>query len=92
MTSNYTPGPWRIPAGSSPLEIVGVGRIVANAAPAVNGHANARLISTAPDGHNLAEHITAMADDAYLVGHPEWQEIVDEARALIAKVEGVGVK
>jgi hypothetical protein len=31
---------------------------------------------------SLAEHILAMADDAYLIGHPEWLEIVKEARAL----------
>ncbi len=53
--------------------------------------ADARLIATAPDGHKLAEHVDAMANDAYLVGHPEWEEIVNEARALIAKVEGVKV-
>ncbi len=52
---------------------------------------DAMLDAVAPDGHKLAEHIGAMANDAYLAGHPEWQEIVDEARALIAKVEGVGV-
>ncbi len=30
----------------------------------------------------LANHIIAMADDAYLTGHPEWLEIVEEALAL----------
>jgi hypothetical protein len=34
--------------------------------------------------YRLAEHVLAMADDAYLMGHPEWAEIVDEARALHA--------
>lgn len=28
----------------------------------------------------LAEHVLAMADDAYLMGHPEWAAIVDDAR------------
>ncbi len=32
---------------------------------------------------SLAEHVLAMADDAYLVGHPEWIEIVEEARKAI---------
>ena len=88
MTTNYSPGPWRV---------VGYGTIaagqssIAETAQAVNGSANARLIAAAPDGHKLAEHIDAMANDAYLVGHPEWAEIVDEARELIAKVEGARV-
>ncbi len=53
-----------------------------------NGEANARLIAAAPDGYKFAEHILAMADDAYLTGHAEWQEIVAEARAFHAKAEG----
>jgi hypothetical protein len=28
----------------------------------------------------LAAHILAMADDAYLQGHPEWPELVTEAK------------
>ena len=28
----------------------------------------------------LAQHVIAMADDAYLTGHPEWAEIVKDAR------------
>jgi len=31
----------------------------------------------------LAAHIIAMANDAYLVGHPEWLEIVKEAQSLL---------
>lgn len=34
----------------------------------------------------LADHIAAMADDAYLTGHPEWLEIVKAAQ--VAKMEG----
>ena len=30
----------------------------------------------------LIDHILAMKDDAYLVGHPEWLEIVEEANDL----------
>jgi len=30
----------------------------------------------------LARHILAMADDAYLVGHPEWLEIVKDAQKV----------
>lgn len=32
----------------------------------------------------LAEHVLAMADDDYLRGHPEWEAIVAEARAVLA--------
>ena len=31
---------------------------------------------------DLSDHIEAMADDAYLTGHPEWTEIVEGARGL----------
>jgi hypothetical protein len=48
---------------------------------------NGRLIATAPEGFELAQHIMAMADDAYFVGHPEWQTIVDQAERLIAKAK-----
>jgi hypothetical protein len=34
---------------------------------------------------NLLNHILAMSDDSYLDGHPEWNEIVKEARALKAE-------
>jgi len=30
----------------------------------------------------LIDHILAMKDDAYLVGHPEWNEIVKTAEKL----------
>lgn len=33
----------------------------------------------------LAEHVIAVADDAYLTGHPEWAEIVVEAKRAIRK-------
>lgn len=33
--------------------------------------------------YDLANHIVVMADDAYLSGHPEWEAIVEEARALL---------
>ena len=36
-----------------------------------------------PAALELARHVVAMADDAYLIGHPEWDAIVTEARALI---------
>ena len=32
----------------------------------------------------LCKHIDAMADDAYLVGHPEWEEIANEAAKVRA--------
>ena len=38
---------------------------------------------SAPGALALAQHILDVGDDAYLVGHPEWCEIVAEA-ALVA--------
>lgn len=32
----------------------------------------------------LAHHISAMADDAYMTGHPEWLEITREAHQALA--------
>lgn len=43
------------------------------------------LLAAAPELLALARHITAMADDSYLVGHPEWLEMVTEARAATEK-------
>ena len=37
---------------------------------------------------NLATHIVAMADDAYLIEHPEWGAIVGEAQALLDQQKG----
>lgn len=50
--------------------------------------ANARLIAAGTDLLKVAHHIMVMADDAYLLGHPEWIEMVNEARAAIAKTQG----
>ena len=47
--------------------------------------ANAALIAAAPDLLAVLEHVLAMHDDAYLCGHPEWHEIVTEARAAVSK-------
>ena len=47
--------------------------------------ADAALIAACPDMFAVLKHVLAMHDDAYLVGHPEWREIVTEARAAISK-------
>lgn len=31
----------------------------------------------------LAEHVLAMADDDYLLGHPEWYDIVADAERVV---------
>lgn len=38
-------------------------------------------------GRALADHIIAMDDDAYLIGHPEWEALVAEARAVYTPIE-----
>ena len=45
--------------------------------------ANAELFLKAPALAKVAEHILAMADDAYLTGHPEWAVIAEEARQAL---------
>lgn len=56
--------------------------------------ATAQFIVQACNAHeglmNLATHIVAMADDAYLIGHPEWGAIVEEAQALLAQQQKGG--
>lgn len=49
--------------------------------------ANARAISAVPELLKLAQHILAMSDDAYFMDHPEWTEIVNEAKQAINKTE-----
>ena len=36
----------------------------------------------------LVNHLLTMADDAYLMGHPEWQEIIQEAQQVKANLKG----
>ena len=31
----------------------------------------------------VVQHVLAMADDAYFMGHPEWASIVEQARSAI---------
>lgn len=46
----------------------------------------AAAIAAARDGLALAQHVLALADDAYLSGHSEFEVIVSEARALVRSV------
>lgn len=96
--NKHTPGPWKISVidyrtiTAQPYQNKD-GHWVSPAVAIVKErtgetHYNALLISTAPNGYALAEHIVTMADDTYLEGHPEWLEIVNEACALIAKATG----
>lgn len=96
--AKHTPGPWVCDTLSEHTgEIMvracngdTVARVCVYGPQSDTPHAklpNARLISQAPAGLALAQHIVAMADDAYLAGHPEFDAIVAEARALIAAIE-----
>jgi hypothetical protein len=90
MTTKHTPGPWAAEPQLTPDGRMGAAwNIVADDWPAVavaevRREADALLISAAPKMLDLARHVVAMADDAYLIGHPEWGAIVAEARAAIA--------
>jgi hypothetical protein len=35
----------------------------------------------------LLSHLVAMADDAYFLGHPEWREILQDTRDVIASTQ-----
>ncbi len=94
--SEHTPRPWDVRETVQDWEIIAdhlagsLYRIalVGYGVRESEGRANARLVAAAPELLDLAEHVNAMADDAYLSGHPEWQEIVREARALLDRIEG----
>src|SRR3990172_6515084 len=53
--------------------------------------ANAALIVRAVNSfeamREALNHVIAMSDDAYLVGHPEWDAIVNDARAALRAAE-----
>jgi len=54
---------------------------------ATNNALHDRIMQLEATNAQLVEalkHILVMKDDAYLVGHPEWNAIVDEAQAAIA--------
>jgi hypothetical protein len=82
--ASSTPGPWRYARGFGHWEICRSGE-PADYIGTASGRADARLIATAPALLELARHIVAMADDAYLDAHPEWAEIVKKARVLVAQ-------
>jgi hypothetical protein len=93
----YTPGPWEVDFSEKYYKpcIRHNGMIVCTLPHnpiGINGtderKGDARLIAAAPEMYELAKHITAMFDDAYLNGHPEWEEIVKEAFTALAKAEG----
>lgn len=83
----HTPGPWDYGKDGYVQTIFNptIGTIGYVIDDLQGQEANARLIAAAPDLLHLAEHVLAMADDAYLTGHPEWIEIVEEARAIKAR-------
>ena len=88
--SRHTPGPWAAEPPLTPDGRMGdAWNIIAIAWPLVpvaevRRAANARLIAAAPAAVELARHVVAMADDAHLIGHPEWGAIVTEARIWLA--------
>ena len=104
--ADHTPGPWEVlPRGHNGIdamqvwpEKIGEGRICT----VLNSHrqaANARLISTSPDGLALAEKILATKgrysfaakSEMEYCGPPtneDWQAIVAAARALKDKAKG----
>ena len=93
---SHTPGPWTIREYPDKIEIVAdfpsdgkclAGEILVATVEDIWPE-NAPLVAAAPEAYALAKHIETMADDAYLIGHPEWIEIADEALAFIAKAEG----
>lgn len=95
-----TPLPWHIEnfggdkyiAGDAPMRICDMMRNHRAYEDLIECDANAAYIVHCCNLHQefkaLAEHIMAMSGDAYLSGHPEWPEIVNQSRAVLAKAKG----
>jgi hypothetical protein len=79
----YKSGQWKVEKSCSGVVLDNNDNFVARTYSTFD----ARLIAASPDGYALAQHIMAMADDAYFVGHPEWESIVGQAKDLLARVE-----
>ena len=63
------------------------GRILGPVTMDFEDYVEARAAVNCHDEAKVAlQHIRAMADDAYLIGHPEWAEIVAEVTAALAKM------
>jgi hypothetical protein len=93
-----TPGPWKVDEEidfvDGCIAIVDAGSVIAHVEYwpheeddelMEQGKANAQAIAAVPDMIEALQHIMAMHDDAYLIGHPEWHEIVKESGAALEK-------
>lgn len=86
----HTPTPWRVEndqiwsVGPLSHQVCGFER--PRKYPGNRVDDDAAFIVQAVNSHaaHLAfiTHILAMADDAYFMGHPEWQVLIEEARAI----------
>lgn len=91
--SKHTPGSWHVAMHNEPQDYPSGAAYLAEVwahdgeqpVAIATDAADAHLIAATPALRELADHVLAMADDAYLSGHPEFAAICDEARAALAK-------
>ena len=99
MTTQYTPGPWKLSAGIVHAGGHAIASLPIGSAGTLNGltntdevAANARLIAAAPDLLAALEHVAVVASP----GHRTFDQIISDmyylashARAAIAKAKGL---
>lgn len=96
---SHTPGPWEWDGPvwdydvdqEAPWLVTALGEKVIHGEVHVTSEANARLISTAPDGLELARSVVACGNGT--CGHGEdlyrcWVAMKKQARSIIARAEG----
>ena len=88
---HHTPGPWHTQhnderAGELVIadeNMYWVASVMNDGEDEEEQRANAHLIAASPMLLAVVQHVLAMADDAYFMGHPEWASIVEQARSAI---------
>lgn len=89
--TQFTPGPWKA-INALGVWIVGCGDdhlLTKIPAGSVDAEANARLIAAAPELLDALNSLSAVCEQAQLRhGHGVWSQLLDDARAAIAKARG----
>lgn len=94
--AKHTPVPWHIDAGPRHYSIYNQrGRVIAdmrlhnNRVPIKETEANAHLIAAAPELFHIVQRLVAYNAHYSVATFAEWDEMIRDAKAVLAKAEGV---